>query len=423
MDTRPERKTDQDKYLDLQLKMSAKTKVSDFITALLLIVVIFGFAIWGIILPDKEKSEQENRFLQQIPSPSSKYSGTLIERIQDNKLFDRVFSGEYMDDMSDYLADQFPMRDVFVELKAFSEIALGKAENNGIVYTSDGWLFDREDYASTDNILTNTAAIKLFDGYAKNNNVPLTFAVAGKTEDVMTEKLPSFYPVSRREELWSTLKAGAYGVDYIDLRAIVFENEDESDKLYYRTDHHWTTLGAYMAYVELGEQMGYTPYPLSYFTVETVSDSFYGTIWSSSGMAWVEPDTMEYFRYPGDMDYTTEIVDKEMIYNGFYDRSYADQKDKYSSFLSGNHPAVKVRGPECSDEREKLLVIKDSFAHSVVPFLAQHYDIDMLDLRYYNKSTVASYVSDNGIDRVLVLCGIETLTDAPTFAVMAAGIK
>jgi len=422
MDSRPEKKTDQDKYLDLQLKMSEKTRGSDLATALILIVVIFGFAIWGLLLPDKEKSEQENRFLQQVPQASSQYSGTLIQRIKDNKLFDRVLSGDYMEDMTDYLADQFPMRDMFVGIKAFSEIALGKTENNDVVLASDGWLVDREDYASVDNVLTNTAAINLFNAYAKENGIPLTFAVAGKTEDVMLERLPAFYPVSRREELWSTLKAGAVDLDYVDLRSMVFENKDESAQLYYRTDHHWTTLGAYEAYAALGEQMGYIPYPLSHFTVETVSDSFYGTIWSSSGMKWVEPDTMEYFRYPGDMEYTTEIVDAGVTYSGFYDRAFVEQKDKYSSFLSGNNSVVKVRAPEGTEDREKLLILKDSFAHSAVPFLALHYDIDMLDLRYYNKSTVASYVSDNGIDRVLVLCGIESLTDAPTFAVVAAGV-
>jgi hypothetical protein len=186
-------------------------------------------------------------------------------------------------------------------------------------------------------------------------------------------------------------------------------------QLYYKTDHHWTTLGAYYAYVEIiksFKEENMEPLPLSAFTREIASDEFYGTAWSKAGMKWIPPDVMEYFRYEGDEDFVTAIIDKNESFSGFYDRSYLELKDKYSSFISGNNARVDITKKQNPGDppRPKMLLAKDSFGHSIAPFLAIHYDLIILDYRYYKKSA-AQLVFDEKIDRVLFLHNLGNLSE------------
>ena len=205
------------------------------------------------------------------------------------------------------------------------------------------------------------------------------------------------------------------------LKAIT-ESAQGTDPLYYRTDHHWTTLGAYYAYCEIIKSFGdidLKPAPLSEFTIEQASDSFYGTTWSKAGMKWIKPDTIEYFRYEGDEDCITKIEDTGTSFKGFYDRSYLDKKDKYSSFISGNNGRVDITRAD-GQKREKLLVMKDSFAHSMIPFLARHYDLVILDLRYYSAS-IAKLVLTEGISRVLIIGNIDNLCQSVIYGILGYG--
>lgn len=166
----------------------------------------------------------------------------------------------------------------------------------------------------------------------------------------------------------------------------------------------------------MGEEIA----PIESYTREVVSDAFFGTTWSTAGMSWIAPDTMEYFRFAGDTDFTTTILDNGTSFAGFYDRSYLSKKDKYSSFIGGNNALVTVTKNGDAD-RPTLLLVKDSFAHSAVPFLAQHYDLVIVDIRYYKKST-AALIDEYGADRVLVLYNIDSLTSSADSVLLRAGL-
>ena len=195
--------------------------------------------------------------------------------------------------------------------------------------------------------------------------------------------------------------------------------------MYYKTDHHWTSLGAYYAYVEIMNSWGLTPYPLDYFTRETVSEDFYGTTWSKAGMKWVGPDTIEFIRYPGDDTLITEIVDTGEKLDGLYDRDYLAVKDKYSSFIGGNNGHVRIYpadGSPLESERETLVLIKDSFGHSLAPFLAAHFDLEIIDLRYY-KLPAIDFVKETGADRVLILYNMDSLLTTNSLAMLNLGLN
>ena len=393
---RPEASTDQDKLLDIQFKLADKTRVLDILTTITLCLIVFSLAIAIYVIPDSEFSEQENRYLQMFP----KLNLTTLT------------NGSFTSEIADYFSDQFPARDVFVGIKGVSEIALFKHENNNVTLGKNGYIIKRNGYPDYSMFDKNSDALTKFASAASELDLPYVIALAGRGEDVLDAYLPALYPSGVSEKLWeysSETFSGSDGVDYLDLEA-PFEQAitgDEPEQLYYRTDHHWTTAGAFMAYTLISEQLG-TENPLTAadITVEEASDEFYGTTWSSGGMKWIKPDAIEYYRWEGDTACTTEIADTGVSFEGFYDRSYLEKKDKYSSFISGNNARVNVYRTD-GTERQKLLVIKDSFAHSVVPFLAHDYDLVILDLRYY-KNSVKQLIEDEGFSTACWCSSIST---------------
>ena len=426
MNNRPELHTDAERMLDLQLSMKEKTKNTDRLTILLFLSILFLFGALVLILPDRDFSEQENRSLQTFPRISSKFEGSFAERIAAGKFLDRLIDGSFIDKMGDYYADQFPFRDAFVGLKGITEIAMLKGENNDVILGKNGYIIKREDFPNLEYLDKNTEAIALFGETLAVRGTPLVTAIAGRSVDVLPDKLPSLFPRDRSDRLLNRINTWGEchpTAGYLDLctplKILAAENPDL--QIYYRTDHHWTTTGAYYAYAEILRALGREPLPASAFTIETASDSFYGTTWSSAGMKWIAPDDMLYYRYAGDEDYTVVIQDTKTELQGFYDRSYLSKKDKYSSFLGGNYARIDV-SLSSGENRPRLLVIKDSYAHSVIPFLAYHYDITAIDLRYFHDSAI-SIIENEGIDEVLILCYNGSLTSGDSFIKLRFGLN
>ena len=138
----------------MQKENSKSTKFTDILNKLLIalfVAFIFGTAVFQAVLPDKSFSEQENRTLKQLPKLSSG-EGTVSENIKNGKFLDRLLSGEYASDMNKYLSDQFPMRDTLVGIKAAIEVGLFKQQNNDVLLGKNGYLFNREDYPSYENL-------------------------------------------------------------------------------------------------------------------------------------------------------------------------------------------------------------------------------------------------------------------------------
>ena len=198
-------------------------------------------------------------------------------------------------------------------------------------------------------------------------------------------------------------------VAYIDLRGDLTSAGD-----FYRTDHHGTTQGAQRAWwkmmagmgrVQPKEDMdGFSYQGLSY---TEVSNSFYGTTYSSSGAAWVRPDTIHTVIPEGGTKghvTVTGYPEGLPIESSLYHPEKLEVKDKYAYFLGGNQPLCVIQNPDAPDG--KLLVIRDSYSDSLAPFLAEEFqEVHLFDLRYNNMS-VQQYVADNGIDQVLVLYSV-----------------
>lgn len=413
------------RLLELQLSLKNESKISNWLCAILSMGFIFIFAILLFVLPDKDFSAEENRTLATFPEFTK----------------ESFFSGEFGEEFGDYMADQFPLRNFFVGVKAAAESIQLKQTNNDTFINGD-FLTARNDYPNEKHLETNITAATIFAQAAEKRGIDVLAAFAGRKMDVYDNKLPGTYGSYYSDRIWNKLEdmVSDGEMDMINLRDILREESSETPDLYYNSDHHWTTHGAYIAYCEIIKALGEEPYSKEDFNIETVTDEFYGTTWSAAGVKWAEGDKIDFYRFEGDENYTMKILDKGgafkdtegfsyveedglkfAVTKGFYVDKFLSEKDKYAAFIGGNFGVTKIT-KNTDEERETLLVVKDSFSHSLAPFLARHYDLVLVDLRYYSKSMI-SYAEENSIDKVLLLYNMETLTEAGYLKILRSGAK
>lgn len=339
-----------------------------------------GLLAWHTLLPDRSRSETENRTLTQTPVFS--WAGLL--------------DGSYTKQVESYFADQFPLRDEWTVLKARAEQAIGKTEFNG-VYLCGDTLISKVERPAKDLPSKNLDYVTRLE-----NAVPsrVTLGLIPSAAEIWRDKLP-FGATSWDQQAFLS-EAAATGIPTVDFSAALAQHAQEP--IFYRTDHHWTTLGAYYGYVAVMESLGREALPMDAFTPQTVSDSFNGTLYSSSGIHWLKSDTMEFW-VSGEGLHVTSWRSGSPEKAELYDESYLSKKDKYSAFLGGNQPLCVITNDN-PDAQGKILLVRDSYSDALAPFLARQFsEVHLLDLRYYRVG-VAQYAAEQEIDDILVLYSI-----------------
>ena len=345
------------------------------------------FLVAGAVSPDQSFSQLENRTLQQLPTPT----------------VETVLNGKFMSDFETYTTDQFPGRDAWVDLKARTEKAMGKQENNSVYFCKEDTLITRFDTPDAQNVANNLSYV---DQFAQKAGVPVYFSLIPGAAEIWSDRLPEGAPNASQKAVIDQAASTLKNALVYDTYSVMDAHSDED--IYYRTDHHWTSLGAYCGYTALMDALGMEAVPLSNYTKTTVSDSFYGTIFSSSGVRWVRPDCIDTYVPADGITVTSHTYDNKgnpvEEERPLYDTSFLSVKDKYSMFLGGNQPLAVVRTPHT--DAPKLLIVRDSYTDSLVPFLTAHFsEIHLVDPRYY-KLSVADYIQENGIDEALVLYSV-----------------
>ena len=355
-------------------------KSSKLITVLVVLLVLI-LNICFIFSKKKDFSELENRYLEE--KPKFKIS--------------ELFSGDYIKNMENYLNDHFPLRNTFMKIKTKTDKILGKKEINNI-YLGKEYLLER--YNKPNN--SDKIIKKLDYFYNELNYVNINLMLVPTSISLYNDKLPMF---SYTED---ELKEINYIYDNIKFNSInVYDIIKENSKyyqMYYKLDHHWTTYAAYYAYQLYCENNNIEYINLNKFNIEKVTDDFKGTLYSKVLDDSYEPDSIYLFSLDN-TDYTVEYLDTKKTTNSLYELSYLDKKDKYSLFLDNNHSMIKITNNNLKNNK-KLVVIKDSYANSMIPFLTNHYkEVIVIDPRYYKKSII-SYIKDNNIKDVLILYNI-----------------
>ena len=337
--------------------------------------LLAGLAL-HILLPDREKSENENRYLQQLPKLSWK----------------SLISDSFTKDFEDYITDQFPFRDRWLDLKSRAERLSGKTENNGVFFCREDTLISRFREPSEAEIEKEIEAVNRL---GESTEIPVIFTLIPSAAEIWAERLPANADTADQKALIQRIY-DAVTVSAVDTGSILAQHAGEP--IYYRTDHHWTTLGAYYGYCAAAEALGLTPVPLENYSPRRVSDSFYGTVYSSSGVRWVRPDSIDIY-VPEDGVTLIRYDRPEGTESPVYDLSRLEEKDQYSMFLGGNVSRLTIR---TGHDGMRLLVLRDSYADCELPFFFAHCsEIHVLDLRYFRQS-VSGYAAENGFDAILI---------------------
>lgn len=350
-------------------------KTGSIINTVCFALFIAVFAALLVFSPDKDISPQENRVLARLPAFS----------------FSELFSGRFMKDFESWITDQFPFRDSWISLKSRAERLSGKTENNNVFFASDDTLISRFPAPDMSVVDANTAAVNALGQYAD-----VYLSLIPTAAEIWSDRLPAHADTADQRALIEYIYHGC-GVNTVDTCSALYAHRGEY--IYYRTDHHWTTLGAYYGYTALCAAMGLEP--VDGYVPQTVTDGFYGTAYSSSGVRWVEPDEIDIY-VPAEGVRVTDYNGREHE-GSVYDMSKLEGKDKYAVFFGGNTPRMII---DTGREGGSLLLLRDSYSDCELPFLFAHFSrIHVLDLRYYRMS-VKDYIADNGIDAVLVNYGL-----------------
>ena len=370
-------------------KFSKKT--SDISICILSLLLSFSFFILLVFGRHSDFSERENRALEKMP------------KLKISTLAD----GSFFSNLSNFSADQFPFRSFFCSLSSMSELSLLRHECNGIIAAKDGYLISRHD-VNIDVLSSNLDALSAF--FERNSSTPSFLLVAPRAIDVKTDKLPSLFYKDHNKNPYTVLNENISSKNLIDPKDELKNISKKGEYVRYATDHHWTTRGAYEAYLCLCQKLGISAFSQEYFDIKPITEEFLGTSFSKSGLPEFFPsiDTIELYRYANDEKISATSPTEPKSVCGFYDMSALDKKDKYQIFLGGNTDILQIR--DTSKEKPKMLLIKDSFANCLVPFLALHYNIDIVDLRYY-RSSLKKLTESTSFDTILVVYGIDTLSN------------
>lgn len=359
-------------------------KYSLFLTVLFC-AFIGGMMVVSILLPDREMSELENRYLQQVPKLS-------VQNLQ---------SGQFMEDAEDYVSDQIAGRDLWVALKAWGERLSGKQENNGVYFGREDTLLNKVDTPTQEEL---DKRIGYVDTLVGNVSVPVYLGLIPSSTAIWSDRLPAGAPTADELSIIDQLYFST-GAATIDLAAALAAHSGED--IYYRTDHHWTSLGAFYGANAILEAMGLEPLNLDDYTKTTVTDQFFGTTFSTSGVRWVRPDSIDTY-VSGEGVKVTSYFGAQPEEGSLYVDSFLAVKDKYSYFLGGRQPLCIIQTEHT--DAPKVLVIRDSYSDSLSPFLTERFsEIHLFDPRN-NLNSVQDYVEEHDIDTVLVLYSFQNFT-------------
>lgn len=353
------------------------------------ILVILNFLIPKVVF-----SEQENRYLAKIP----KFS------------FEKLVNGQYQEEWDNYINDHFIFRNSWIKIKSEQEKILGKTEYNGVIFGKDGYLFEKFEYSDTEkNNIEND--VKIINNFVTNlgiNNigdVPVYFILVPNSIYINSELLPDNLEVANQhniiEKFYQDLNDK---INKIDVTKIMEDNK--SNYIFFKTDHHMTSNGAYLVYSEFMKKKGEKVNSLESYEPEIISDDFLGTLDSKAQRFNQEKDYIVIYKN----DKNTNIIEAKydnQTTKSIYNREYLETKDKYSFFLNGNNAKVVIKTKV--QNGKKILLVKDSYAHIMAQFLCNDYEeIHLIDSRYYRDS-ISSYVKKNNISEVLFLYNVSNL--------------
>ena len=365
------------------MKKDRQRKVQEQLVGIIFILTLFLFLIINVIVPDREKSVQENRML--ATKPKFRLSS--------------LISGDYDEKFEAYMDDQFVGRDMWRKLKVTVDRICGSRLENGVYIGRNGQLLEQIEVADENHLAANIKAIKSFSESQKK--IPVRMMLVPDAANVLNHSLPALAKPEDQTQMFSMVRKDlGDSVEWIDVSTEL--NKHKTEKIYYKTDHHWTTLGAFYAFQAATPSLGIEGDLSGKYVSHAVSNSFNGMLASKSGVNLGEKEQIDiYVPTEEDTDLIIDYVDEGKRSTSLYDSSKLKEKDQYTVFLGGNSSLLDIRTVSTSTKR--LLLVKDSFANSFIPFLTPYYrEIVVVDPRYYS-GTINDLMDSYRISEVLFL--------------------
>ncbi len=374
-------------------------KKQNIITTVIFCGLIASLTVASLVNPVRKYSESENRNLAQLP----KFSFEALFTEKDDEKWTLKYE--------EFVTDQFVMRDNWISIKTAAEKLLGKKDSGGVYFGKDGYLIEKYEQ-NMERTEANIAVLqgmltKLSDKY----NVKVMLAPTASL--VHRDKLPLFAPDWDQAGLID--RVAGLG-NFVDVRDVLDAHKDEY--IYYRTDHHWTSLGAYYAYTELCEALGIEPLAIGEggLTKETLSSEFLGTLAQKINYSG-KYDILD--TYHTDLKLEVNYNQGQRVTDTLYERSYLEKTSKYSVFLNENQPYVEITTE--NKNGKTLVMVKDSYSHCMVPMLVNHYErIVLIDFRGLNMGLVSGVIpmieKGGEIDDIVILYNAKNFTEERTLA-------
>lgn len=355
--------------------------------SLLVGIVFFALALFAWVKPEDDFSATERRKLEQFPELS----------------WESISSGTFMTEFEEYTLDQFPLRDAFRSVKAFTHFYVFGQKDNNDVYMADGYV-SKLDYPLSETAMDKAVKkfTSIYETYIEGTDAKVYSAWIPDKNYFLAKE--NGYPTYDYEEMYQYLNANLGFMTYIEIRDLLSVED------YYRTDTHWKQESIVDVAQHLGSSMGVELN--AEYEIHCLDTAFYGVYYGQLALP-VEPDSICYLEHPdfADCVITDHESGKEIP---MYDMELAAGRDPYEMYLSGSLPVITIENPNAGTQKE-LVIFRDSFGSSITPLLVEGYSkITMLDVRYLNEVMIGQFVEFTDQD-VLFLYSTGVLNNETAF--------
>ena len=372
-------------------KRIQKENLINLISIVIFIAFIFGMSIFNLFAEDKTFSDNENRPLAAKPNSS----------------IQNILFGDYDTEFENYFSDQFIARDTWIGIKSNFLRDTGAISNNDVYFAKDHRLIQQFMDYDKQTVANN---ITFINNFALDNDITVNMMLVPGASYGEGKYLPFGASSIDSKALIEDIGKQVENVNYIDITDAIVQ----SDNNYFKTDHHWNQDGAYIGYEAICKNvLNKEP---EKFTTTLVSDSFIGTMYSRSGAFDTPADSI--YRIDAVDGVTTKVTYEDgSVIESIYSDKRLNEKDKYTYYLDGNHPYVHIQ--TSANTKKKAIIVKDSYAHILMPYLQEEYaEIEVLDLRYYRDGVSPLLEKDKENTDVYVIYGLETFVSDTNLANM-----
>lgn len=352
-------------------------------------VIIGGLAIISLIAPDNSISENENRALRTSVNVSGKF----------------IVDGSTQDDIEDYLKDQVAFRDFWMMLRTDILKLFGKSEINGVYRGKDDYLIEKivDEEISEKSVEKNVECVNDFlEFYSTSKDVKsLSVMIIPTSGYMLKDKLPANAMMFDQKKYLDGFKESFSKYNYVDVSDEAVDGVGVGEN-YYKTDHHWTSVGAMNAASLYLDSIGMERVA-DQGEFKPVTEDFRGTLYSKIMDRGAAYDTIDRFYFNNEPDLSVQINGEDA--DGIFFDEKLEIKDQYRYFFGDNYGQVDIDAAGNHSGR-KLLIIKDSFANSFTPLLTTSFDkITMVDMRFF-EGELNELCTKGGYTDVLVLYNI-----------------